>query len=100
MKDEFDKRLDALFASARSHQPDTSGREAYFEARLLARLAERKELTASWDIVWRMVPVFATVAAIVLTCTILFNPARSTNPLTLASYGQDDAMAQSYLGGK
>ena len=56
-----DRRLDALFALAREHRPDTSAAEYAFETRLMARLRERRQERGSiWAMVsWRMVPFFA-----------------------------------------
>jgi len=54
--------LDALFATAREHRPDTSRAEYGFETRLLARLRERRQPDAVslWSVVtWRMAPFFA-----------------------------------------
>ena len=57
---ENDGQLDALFASARAHRPDTSSVEFAFETRLLARLRARQEPGSIWAMVsWRLVPFFA-----------------------------------------
>ena len=54
--------LDALFARARAHRPDTSRAEYGFETRLMARLRERRQPeTASLLslVTWRLMPFFA-----------------------------------------
>ena len=53
-------QLDALFASARKHRPDTSAAEFAFETRLLARLRAQKQTSSVWAMVsWRLIPFFA-----------------------------------------
>ena len=55
-----DPELDALFALARDHRPDTSAAEFAFETRLMARLRARHETGSVWAIVsWRMIPFLA-----------------------------------------
>jgi hypothetical protein len=64
-----DSELDALFAAARGHRPDTSRAEFGFETRLMARLRERRQpdVLSLWSVVtWRLVPFFA-VAVVALT---------------------------------
>jgi hypothetical protein len=57
--------LDALFALARTHRPDTSAAEFAFETRLLARLRSPHDAGTVWAMVsWRLIPFFA--ACIVL----------------------------------
>ena len=63
-----DHDLDALFALARQHRPDTSRAEYAFETRLTARLREQRQPDARtiWaKVTWRMLPFFA-VAVIAL----------------------------------
>ncbi|MCE0522345.1 MAG: hypothetical protein LV480_05480 [Methylacidiphilales bacterium] len=55
-----DADLDALFALARAHRPDTSAAEFAFETRLMARLRAREETGSIWAMVsWRLIPFFA-----------------------------------------
>jgi hypothetical protein len=64
---EHDGPLDALFAQARTHRPDTSKAEYAFETRLLARLRAKRETNSVWAMVsWRLVPFFA-VGVLALT---------------------------------
>jgi hypothetical protein len=61
MKDNFDEKLDALFAAARTTAPDTSRAEFAFETRLAARLrAESSGSIFAWA--WRLCPFFAALA--------------------------------------
>lgn len=60
-----DNQLDALFALARPHRPDTSAAEYAFETRLMARLRAIRETDSIWaKVSWRMVPFFATCALV------------------------------------
>jgi anti-sigma-K factor RskA len=96
MRNEHDERLDALFAAARRLPPDTEHATAHFETRVLARLAEQREQYTPWLLVWRALPVFATVTAIVLACGLVLNPARTSNPLAAMANGED-TLHVSYL---
>lgn len=61
MNDNFDQKLDALFAAARASAPDTTRAEFAFETRLAARLrAETSGSLFAWA--WRLCPFFAAVA--------------------------------------
>ena len=67
MGNDRDQKLDVLFAKARLDLPDTSDRERHFETRFMARLAERKTQILPWQLmVWRMLPGFAVIVAIVV----------------------------------
>ena len=53
--------LDVLFATARTHRPDTSAIEYAFETRLMARLRAARSTDSIWATVsWRSAPFFAT----------------------------------------
>jgi anti-sigma-K factor RskA len=100
MRDERDQELDALFALVRREIPDTSALGTHFETRLMARLAERTSQTAPWHLlVWRMIPAFAIIAAIILACSITINPTRSSDPFAAITNGHEDQMAKNYLLG-
>jgi hypothetical protein len=61
MNDNFNSKLEALFAAARAAAPDTSRAEYGFETRLAARLrAENGGSLFAWA--WRLCPFFAAVA--------------------------------------
>lgn len=61
-----DARLDALFAKARAHRPDTSAAEFAFETRLMARLRERREAAPAWEKIfsWRLLPFIAAAVVV------------------------------------
>ena len=102
MGDERKQRLDALFAAARREPPtDTANLEACFETRVMARLAERKPQETPWQLlVWRMVPAFAAIAAIVLVCSIALNPARRSDPFAPITSGHEEQLALADLLGE
>ncbi len=53
-------QLEALFALAREHRPDTSALEYAFETRLMARLRESRSTSSVWAMVsWKLAPIFA-----------------------------------------
>lgn len=59
-----DAKLDALFALARQHRPDSSAGEFAFETRLMARLRAREEAYSVWaKVSWRLLPFFAACVA-------------------------------------
>ena len=62
--DPFERRLDALFATARAERSDTSRSEYGFETRLMARLATNARKPPFWwgAWSWRLAPLFAAVA--------------------------------------
>jgi type VI protein secretion system component VasF len=101
MRDTMDERLDRLFAEARSHRPDTADRELNFETRVMARIRERRAAAVPWySLVWRMIPAFAVIAAIIAVCSASFNPARSQDLFAAITNVQDDYMATSLLTGE
>jgi hypothetical protein len=101
MRDERDNRLDELFDLARREAPDTTRLEEHFETRLMARLVERRTgVTSPWQrLVWRMVPAFAAITALLLICSLAMNPARSGDPFAAITSGYDDQVARNYLLG-
>ena len=81
--------LDALFASARSHRPDTSAAEYAFETRLMARLRARRDLDGDavsiWAMVsWRFVPLFAA-CILALTIWQAETSSETTDAVSIAS---------------
>ncbi|HEY3309943.1 MAG TPA: hypothetical protein VGJ93_15935 [Desulfuromonadaceae bacterium] len=101
MHNDHDERLDALFAKARPDLPDTSGLETHFETRFMARLAERRAKMVPWQmLVWRMLPGFAVLAAIMLICSLSLNPTRSSDPFAAITNSHDEQMAKNYLLGE
>ena len=88
-------QLDALFASARKHRPDTSAAEFAFETRLLARLRAQKQTSSVWAMVsWRLIPFFA---ACVVALTIWHSEIVSeTNDTAQLSFIQNPEPADSW----
>ncbi|HIJ80179.1 MAG TPA: hypothetical protein HPP76_00555 [Desulfuromonadales bacterium] len=94
MAENSDERLSRLFAAARDERIDTTAAEAYFETRLLGRICELRETSEPWyAAAWRMLPAFATVAAVVAVCTVTFNPSRSSDLFSAIGAGQDEAVS-------
>jgi hypothetical protein len=101
MKPDSDERLDKLFALARSGQPDASTRQDHFETRVMARLRERRQTTSPWYfLAWRMIPIFAVIAAISAVCSMTFTPSHSGDLFAAISSGQEEYLANSYLTGE
>ncbi len=96
-----DKKLDALFAAARCDLPDTSDREQYFETRLMARLAERRQQTVPWHrMVWRLLPAFTAITVLCLVICVTLNSIRTSDPFAAITNGQEEQMAKNYLLGE
>jgi hypothetical protein len=100
MKDNADMRLERLFAVAREERIDTGGAEKYFETRLLARVRELRETPSWYALVWRMVPLFTALAAMVAICAITFNPSRKSDIFAAITSSQEMTLAGSYLAGE
>lgn len=99
MRDERDERLDAFFAAARRDPVDTSSREEFFETRLMARLAERKNGTAPWRrLVWRMIPGYALVAVVSAIWTFSSTPAVQEDIFAPLTNIQEKTYAQVFFG--
>jgi hypothetical protein len=83
-----DGQLDALFAMARAHRPDTSAAEFAFETRLMARLRARQETGSIWAVVsWRSIPFFA---ACVLALTLWHSQVVTETNETAAMAGMEN----------
>lgn len=100
MKENADMLLERLFAAARGERIDTEGAEEYFETRLLAHVRELREKSSWRALVWRMVAMFAVLAAMVAICVVTFNPSRSSDMFAAITGGQDVALASGYLTGE
>ena len=101
METESDKRLDQLFAAARTEYSEKIALEEHFETRLMARIREqRSELLPWYAMAWRMLPAYTGIALIVATCSITFNPARSTDIFAALTASQEDNVSISLLAGE
>jgi type IV secretory pathway component VirB8 len=101
MRDRYDDKLDALFATARQETPDTTSAAEYFETRLVARLREQRNQPAPWQrLVWQLLPFFAAIAIIVIVCSITLNPLKTSDPFAALTQGTEEIMARNYLAGE
>ena len=101
MSDDLDDRLERLLAAVRAGQPETWGVETHFETRLMARIGECRVQNTPWYmLVWRMIPLFAVIAAISAVCSMTFNPARSGDLFAAITAGQEEFLIRSYLTGE
>jgi hypothetical protein len=101
MKDERDELLDGLFAEARASRSDTAAAEEGFEARLLARLDERRSSQRLWFVwSWRFVPLFTAVAIVIGVCGAYIDPARSSGLFAAFTNGYEEFQAASLLAGE
>jgi hypothetical protein len=90
MAENKDRRLDQLFAAARTTPPDTSRAEEGFEGRVLARIRGRrrgKEAISFGAWSWRLSPLFAAAVLAVTVWTA------ATIPDPVAGAGSDIAAA-------
>ena len=99
MNDNFDQKLDALFAAARAAAPDTSRAEFAFETRLAARLrAENSASLFSWA--WRLCPFFGALALAVGWWSHTTQRADAVSPLVSeAAPANDEQLLVAYMTG-
>ncbi|KAB0665269.1 hypothetical protein F6V25_09270 [Oryzomonas japonica] len=96
-----DERLDRLFAAARTVPVDTSVLEDHFETRLMARLGERRREVIPWyAVMWRMVPLFAVLVAVIAVYGTNFGPSPSGDLFAAISSSQEEYLAQNILTGE
>jgi hypothetical protein len=101
MRNDSDKMLEQLFATARGEQGETEAGEEFFEVRLMARLRERREARNPWyELAWRFVPLFALITLILAIGSITINQSTSTDLFASISAGQEEYLAKSYLAGE
>ncbi len=100
MKDERDETLDRLFQAARARKTDLAPVEEFFETRLMANIAERRERRSLWSAwTWRLVPWFAAIVIMVGTAGYVLDPGRSGD--MYASFtGGDEYQVSSLLIGE
>jgi len=100
MKNNADMRLEQLLAAARDERIDTGSAEEFFETRLLARIGELRETPFWYALVWKMVPMFAVLAAVVAISAVAFNPSRKSDVFAAITGGQEMTLAGNYLTGE
>ena len=100
MKDERDELLERLFSAARRKNPDIAVTGDYFETRLMATLAKRREGRGSWSVpAWRLIPWFAAIFIVVGITGYLLDPGRSGD-LFAAFSGDDEYQVSSLIAGE
>ena len=101
MRDNGDERLDLLFTAARAARMDTSVLEEHFETRLMARLRDRTREGIPWyALMWRMVPVFTVLVALIAAYSMSYKPLSSGDLFAAISSGQEEYLAQDVLTGE
>ncbi len=100
MNDDKDKELNRLFAVAKGFKPDTSHLEMNFETRLMARIRERRSSRTAWfDWEWRLVPVFAALAAILCIVSLIMDANHSQDIFASIVSSQENQIVVRYLTG-
>ena len=91
MNHEQEDRIDSLFSAARDHRPNTEKIENHFEARLMAKIRERRSDGACWmSWIWRLVPVFAAMAVALIITNVLMEVNRSPD-IVAAIFNSDES---------
>ncbi|HET6419231.1 MAG TPA: hypothetical protein VFG19_03685 [Geobacteraceae bacterium] len=99
MKDDAEKRLNILFATARSVRPDTSAAEEFFETRLMARIRETRERLRPWFFwVWRLTPAFMAVVLVLGVFCLIMDESQSPDFFTAIGNDHAEYELTSYLG--
>ena len=93
MKDYKERRLDSLFAAARSVRPDTSATEEFFVTRVMVRIREKLELGQPWfSWAWRLAPAFIAVVMLLGVVSIFMDERQSQN--IFSAIANDDTKYQ------
>jgi len=101
MKEYSDEILDRLLAAGRADALDTATLEEHFETRLMARIAERREVRSSWFFsAWRMIPVFAVLTLLIAVGSITFTETEPDDLFAAITSGQDEQVARGFLEGE
>jgi hypothetical protein len=101
MKDDAERRLDSLFAAARSVRPDTSAAEEFFETRLMARIREKRERGQPWfSWTWRLAPVFMVVVVALGVFSLYMEENRSMDVFSAIANEQAEYQITNYLDGE
>jgi hypothetical protein len=95
-----DDQLKKLFQAAREVKPDTSRAEYGFETRLLARLRAEHGPSTPWHaVVWKLMPVFATIVVALGVWTAI-GPGTTSDLQSALTGDHDDKTLVSYLTGE
>jgi hypothetical protein len=96
-----DEELKKLFEAAREVKPDTSRAEYGFETRLLSRLRAEHQPSTPWPaVVWKLMPVFATIVVALGVWTAIEPGANSSDLRSALTGDHDDKTLVSYLTGE
>ncbi len=99
MKEDAERRLDNLFAAARSVRPDTSAAEEFFETRLMARIRDTRERLRPWfSWVWRLTPAFMAVVLVLAVSTLFMNESQSPDIFSAIANDHAEYQLINYLG--
>jgi hypothetical protein len=100
MNDNNDKKLDSLFAAARSVSPDTSAREDFFETRVMARIREKRAARQPWFAwAWRLAPVFFVAVIVLGSANLMFDRNGSADIFSAIGNTNDEYQVVAYLEG-
>ena len=101
MKDDAERRLDNLFAAARSARRDTSAAEEFFETRLMGRIREKRERGRPWfSWGWRLAPVFMMVVVALGVFSVYMDESQSTDIFSAIANDHAEYQVANYLGGE
>lgn len=101
MKDDAERRLDNLFAAARSARRDTSAAEEFFETRLMGRIREKRERGRPWfSWGWRLAPVFMMVVVALVVFSVYMDESQSTDIFSAIANDHAEYQVANYLGGE
>ena len=101
MRECSDELLDSMFAAARADVIDTSVMENHFETRLMTRITERRDQGRNWFMaVWRMLPAFAVLTALIAVCSIAYTETYQDSMFAALTTGQDEVVASNILTGE
>ncbi len=101
MIDDRDEMLDRLFKAARARKTDFDTAEEFFETRLMANIAERREKRSLWSAwAWRLVPWFAMIVIMVGTAGYVLDPGRSGDMFASLTGGDDEYQVSSLFIGE
>jgi len=100
MHHQEDDKLDRLYRLARDVQTDTSLLEDHFEARLMARIRERRSEQAEWlSWTWRFARAFSILAVFLGIITLTLDSYRSQDTFTSLINNQEQQIMISCLAG-
>lgn len=101
MRNDAEDKLERLFAAVRSERSDNEGAEEFFEARLMARIRERREMRSPWyAFAWRCIPALALATVILAVCSITIRQPAPTDLFASISSDQEEYLTNSFMSGE